>query len=146
MLLDLSKSSMALDVALSKARELNLEPLAVVVLDSGGNMVAMKREDGAGILRSEIAFSKAWGALGMGFGSRNLMERARRMPAFFVALASVSNGRVVPVPGGVLIRDDDGKVIGAVGVSGATSDQDELCAVAGIKAAGLNADPGNDVF
>jgi uncharacterized protein GlcG (DUF336 family) len=115
------------------------------VLDAGGHMVALKREDKSGILRVEIAFGKAWGALGMGLGSRTLASRAPKQPAFFTALAAVSGGRLVPGPAGVLIRDKDGDVIGAVGISGDVADNDEKCAVAGIQAAGLTADPGKDV-
>jgi uncharacterized protein GlcG (DUF336 family) len=108
-------------------------------------MVALKREDKSGILRVEIAFGKAWGALGMGLGSRTLASRAPKQPAFFTALAAVSGGRLVPGPAGVLIRDKDGDVIGAVGISGDVADNDEKCAIAGIQAAGLTADPGKEV-
>ncbi len=121
---------------------MNFSPLTVVVLDAGGHIVSAKRGDGSGILRIEIAMGKAWGALGMGFGTRNLAGRASKAPIFFAALAAASHGRMVPVPGGVLIRDASGSVIGAVGISGDTSDNDELCCVAGIEAAGLKADPG----
>jgi len=107
-----------------------------------GTRIAAKREDGSGILRFEIAFGKAWGALGMGFGSRTYVERAKVNPAFVTALMAASGGRVVPVPSGVLIRDTGGQVIGAVGISGDTSDRDEICALAGIAAVGLTADPG----
>ncbi len=125
-----------------KGRERQFAPLTVVVLDAGGHVVVAKREDGSGIVRIEIATGKAWGALGMGLGTRNLAGRAAKMPTFFAALAAASQGRMVPVPGGVLIRDAAGAVIGAVGISGDTSDNDELCCVAGIEAAGLAADPG----
>ena len=109
------------------------------MLDAGGHLVAFKREDKSGILRFDIAYGKAWGALGMGFGSRELAERAGKNPLFFGVLANVSQGRLVPVPGGVLIKDAGGAVLGAVGISGDTSDKDEVCAVAGIEAAGLKA-------
>jgi uncharacterized protein GlcG (DUF336 family) len=112
------------------------------VLDAGGHLVAFKREDRSGILRYDIAYGKAWGALGMGFGSRTLYERAANTPQFFNALYTASGGRVVTNPGGVLIRDSEGAIIGAVGVSGDTSDKDEECAIAGIEAADLFADPG----
>jgi uncharacterized protein GlcG (DUF336 family) len=138
----LAQASTIVDVALQKAREMNLAPLTVAVLDAGGHLVAFKREDKSGILRYDIAYGKAWGALGMGFGSRTLSERAANTPQFFNALYAASGGRVVTNPGGVLIRDDGGEVIGAVGISGDTSDKDEVCAIAGIEAAGLNADPG----
>jgi uncharacterized protein GlcG (DUF336 family) len=134
--LSLTQADTIVTTALRRGRELGLAPLTVVVLDAGGHFVVLKREDGSGILRVEIATGKAWGALGMGFGSRELFERAAKAPAFVNALTAVSQGRVVPVPGGVLIRDDSG-IVGAVGISGDTSDNDEICAVAGVEAAGL---------
>jgi uncharacterized protein GlcG (DUF336 family) len=105
-------------------------------LDAGGHLVAFKREDKSGILRFDIAFGKAWGALGMGFGSRELFNRTNANPTFMAVLSTVSGGRVVPVPSGVLVLSG-GEVIGAVGISGDNSDNDETCAVAGITAAGL---------
>jgi uncharacterized protein GlcG (DUF336 family) len=140
--LTLEQASTIVDVALRKGRETNCAPLAVAVLDAGGHLVAFKREDRSGIMRFDIAFGKAWGALGMGFPSRTLGERAEKYPTFFQTIAVVSRGRFVPAPGGVLIRDGVGEVIGAVGVSGDSSDRDEVCAVAGIAAAGLKADTG----
>ena len=138
----LAQASTIVDVALKKGRETSCAPLTVAVLDAGGHLVAFKREDRSGIMRFDIAFGKAWGALGMGFPSRTLGERAEKHPAFFQTIAVVSQGRFVPAPGGVLIRDGDGDIIGAVGVSGDSSDKDEVCAVAGIAAAGLKADTG----
>jgi uncharacterized protein GlcG (DUF336 family) len=138
----LAQASTIVDAALKKGRETNSAPLTVAVLDPGGHLVAFKREDKSGLLRFDIAFGKAWGALGMGFGSRALFGRAAQNPGFFTALAAASGGRLVPNPGGVLIRDAAGDVIGCVGISGDTSDRDELCAIAGIEAAGLKADPG----
>ena len=140
--LTLDVASRIVDAALAAAHAQSLQPLAVVVLDAGGHDVVLKREDGCGILRVDIARGKAWGALGMGLGSRDLGRRAEQNPRFFAALAATSGGRVIPNPGGVLIRDDDGHVVGAVGISGDTSDRDEACAVAGIQAAGFAADPG----
>ncbi len=140
--LTLAQASIILDTALNTGREQKFQPLSVAVLDAGGHLVAFKREDKSGILRFDIAFGKAWGALGMGFGSRTLFERAEKTPMFFTALTAASGGRVVTNPGGVLIRDAGGDIIGAVGISGDTSDNDEICAMAGIKAAGLTADPG----
>lgn len=140
--LTLAQASTIVDVALKKGRDTNCAPLTVAVLDSGGHQVAFKREDRSGILRPEIAIAKAWGALGMGFGSRELADRAAKVPMFFTALAAVSQGRLVPVPGGVLIKNAAGDVLGAVGISGDTSDRDEVCALAGIEAAGLKAVPG----
>src|SRR5918998_785815 len=116
--LTLAQASAIVDTALKKGRETNCAPLTVAVLDAGGHLVAFKREDKSGILRYDIAFGKAWGALGMGFGSRNLFERSSKQPVFFTALMATSAGRFVPNPGGVLIRNSDGDVIGAVGISG----------------------------
>ena len=140
----LAQASTIVDVALKKARDSNLAPLTVAVLDAGGHLVAYKREDKSGILRFDIAFGKAWGALGMGFGSRTLAGRAAKTPQFFTMLAAASGGRMITNPGGVLIRDGSGNIIGACGVSGDTSDKDEMCAVSGIEAASLKADPGTD--
>ena len=140
----LAQASTIVDTALRKAREMNLVPMTVAVLDAGGHLVAFKREDKSGILSYDIAYGKAWGALGMGFGSRTLFERAAATPQFFNALYAASGGRVVTSAGGVLIRNAAGDVIGAVGISGDTSENDEKCAVAGIAAAGLKADPGVD--
>lgn len=129
------------DAALAAGREHKFMPLSVAVLDAGGHLVAFKREDGSGILRFDIAFGKAWGALGMGFGSRELFNRTQANPTFMAALSTVSGGRLVPVPSGVLILAE-GRVIGAVGISGDNSDNDETCALAGIAAARLEAKPG----
>lgn len=119
------------------------QPLTVAVLDSGGHVVLLHREDGSGILRPQIASGKAWGALGMGMGSRELGQRARERPEFFAALSALAPGGLVPVPGGVLVREPrSGDVLGAVGISGDTSDHDEECAVHGIERAGLLPDPG----
>src|ERR1700751_37132 len=143
-LITLAQASIIVDVALKKARETDLAPLTVAVLDPGGHLVAFKREDKSGILRYDIAVGKAWGALGMGFGSRTLAARAAKTPQFFTMLAAASEGRMVNHPGGVLIRNAAGDIVGAVGISGDTSDRHEACAVAGIEAAGLKADPGQD--
>ena len=140
--LTLAQASMIVDKALEKGRELKLHPLTVVVLDAGGHLVAMKREDKSGILRTEIATGKAWGTLGMGFGGREFARRAAANPAFIQALSAASGGRIIPVPGGVLIRDEPGEIIGAVGISGDISENDETCAVYGIECAGLTADTG----
>ena len=141
--LTLAQASTIVDKALEKGRELKLHPLTVVVLDAGGHLVAMKREDGSSLLRPEIAGGKAWGTLGMGFGGREFARRAQANPVFLQALMAASEGRVVPAPGGVLIRDSAGDVLGAVGISGDTSDKDETCAVHGIKSAGLTPDTGD---
>jgi uncharacterized protein GlcG (DUF336 family) len=141
----LAQASTIVDTALTKGRELKLHPLTVVVLDAGGHLVAMKREDKSGILRTQIATGKAWGTLGMGFGGREFARRAAAGGGLFLtALMEASEGRVVPAPGGVLIRDAAGEIIGAVGISGDTSDKDEACAIAGIEAAGLKPDTGEN--
>jgi uncharacterized protein GlcG (DUF336 family) len=136
----LSHASLIVDTALAKGRELECHPLTVSVLDAGGHLLALKREDRSGILRPQIAQAKAWGALGMGHGGRTLAARAASAPAFFAALTDISAGRIAPVPGGVLIRNDAGDVLGAVGISGDQPDNDEACAVAAIAAAGFIAD------
>ena len=142
--LTLAQASTIVDKALEKGRELKLHPLTVVVLDAGGHLVAMKREDKSGILRTQIATGKAWGTLGMGFGGREFARRVAGGGAVFIqALMAASEGRVVPAPGGVLIRDSAGDVVGAVGISGDTSEKDETCAVHGIQSAGLMPDTGD---
>jgi uncharacterized protein GlcG (DUF336 family) len=141
--LTLALATTLIDAALAKGRAMQFEPLTVVVLDAGGHCVALKREDNSGILRVEIATGKAYGALGFGFGSRELFERSQKQPIFMTAMAAISGGKFVPVPSGVLIRNKAGDVvIGAVGVSGDNSDNDEIAALAGIAAAGLIAQPG----
>jgi uncharacterized protein GlcG (DUF336 family) len=140
--LTLGQASTIVDTALDKGHQTQCAPLTVAVLDAGGHLVAFKREDRSGILRFDIAYGKAWGALGMGFGSRTLFDRSSKQPIFFTVLSSVAQGRLVPVPGGVLIKDAEGEILGAVGISGDTSDKDEVCAVAGVQAAGLTADTG----
>src|SRR4029077_18914783 len=128
--LTLAQASVIVDAALKKGRESNLAPLAVAVLDNGGHLVAFKREDKAGILRFDIAFAKAWGALGMGFGSRTLASRAAKTPQLITMLAAGSGGRDGANPGGVLVGDSPGNLVGACGISGDPSDKDEMCAVA----------------
>lgn len=135
--LKLAHAEIILNTALEQGRKLNLAPLAAAVLDAGGHVIAFKREDGAGIVRFDIAYGKAWGALGMGFGTREITARAEKFPAFITSLYAISQGRAVPSPGGVLILDADNDVIGAVGISGDTGDNDEICALAGITAAGF---------
>lgn len=127
---------------LAKAAELGLKPLGVAVLDSAGHLKAFERQDGASHMRLEIAMGKAHGAVAMGSGSRALYKRAQEQAFFLNAVNTLARGLLVPVPGGVLIRDAGGAIVGAVGVSGDASDQDEAAAVAGIAAAGLIADPG----
>ena len=136
MKLTLAKASIIVDRALARADEMKIQPLCVAVLDEGGHLLALKRADGASILRPGIAVGKAWGAIGMGESSRRLAERLKERPAFLGALSDMSGGKVVPVAGGVLIMDG-ATIIGAVGASGATSEEDEACAIAGIQAAGV---------
>jgi uncharacterized protein GlcG (DUF336 family) len=143
MSITLAQAATIVDKALEHGRAQNFKPLTVAVLDAGGHLTAFKREDGSSILRFEIATGKAWGCLGMGFGGREFARRAGAQPAFIAAIATASGGRIVPVPGGVLIRGSDKKVLGAVGISGDISENDEACAVAGIKAAGLLPDTGD---
>jgi uncharacterized protein GlcG (DUF336 family) len=127
--------------ALAAARAKGFKPLTVVVLDAGGHVVAAEREDGSSNKRFEIASGKAQGALALGMGSRALMARAEQQPYFIAAATAAVGGSLIPVPGGVLVRDTAGTLLGAVGVSGDTSDNDEAGAVAGIEAAGLQAQP-----
>jgi uncharacterized protein GlcG (DUF336 family) len=141
--LTLDQASRIVDEALRRGRELGLQPLAVAVLDAGGHLTAFKREDRASILRPQIAEGKAWSVLGMGFGGRELARRAAANPHFMGALADVSGGRMIPVPGGVLIRSAAGEIVGAVGISGDLSEKDEECAVHGVRAAGLVPDTGD---
>lgn len=117
------------------------KPMTVVVLDAGGHVVAVEREDGSSMRRFEIGLGKAHGALSLGMGSRSIMSRAEQQPYFVAAVTSAVGGALVPVPGGVLVRDTDGVLLGAVGVTGDTSDNDEAAAVAGIEGAGLVAQP-----
>jgi uncharacterized protein GlcG (DUF336 family) len=128
--------------ALAHARDKKFLPLAVSVLDARGALKAFVAEDGTSLKRGEIAIGKAHGALALGMGSRALMKRAADQPTFIAAMSHIVGGSLVPVPGGVLVRDADGNVIGGVGISGDTSDNDEAAALAGIAASGLKADPG----
>jgi len=140
--LTLSTAETITSAALEKAAELNLKPLTVAVLDAGGHTVLLKRQDGSSIMRPQIATGKAVGALAVGTGTRWLNANAESRPHFVNALNGVSGGAIVPVPGGVLIRDKTGETLGAVGITGDTSDNDETCAVAGIEAVGMVADCG----
>ena len=136
MKLTLESASTIADKTLAKARESKFRPMCVAVLDDGGCLKVLKREDGASILRPQIAIGKAWGAVGMGESSRSISERLKERPAFLGALSTMSEGKVVPVAGGVLIMSGN-EIIGSVGVSGGTADEDGACAIEGIKAAGL---------
>ena len=128
--------------SLSHGESLELNPLAVIVLDPGGHTIAFERQDGASNLRYKMAFAKANGALGLGMGSRAIFNRAQQQPYFVNALSTLSDGGLLPVAGGVLVRNSEGNILGAVGVTGDTSDNDEACAVKAIENAGLIADTG----
>lgn len=140
--ISLSTAETIIDAAYEKAAELKLKPLTVAVLDAGGHAVALKRQDGSSIMRPQIATGKAIGALAVGTGTRWLNANAETRPHFINALNGASGGAIIPVPGGVLIRNANGETLGAVGITGDTSDNDEACAVAGIEAAGFQADCG----
>ena len=140
--IDLVTATKIVDAALAKGRELGFQPLTVVVLDDGGVIKSMKRDDGASLMRPEIAMGKAWGCLGFGFGNRVIVERSQSAPGFVNALIGMSGGRIVPSPGGVLIKDGDGRIVGALGITGDTGDNDEICAVAAVEAVGLTPDTG----
>lgn len=141
MTIDLDTARTIIAAVRTNAASAGFRPMTVVVLDAGGHVTAVEREDGSSNKRFEIAFGKAHGALALGMGSRGLMERAEQQPYFIAAATSAIGGALVPVPGGVLVRDAAGQVVGAVGVSGDSSDNDETVAVAGIEAAGLTAQP-----
>ena len=140
-LLSLEVADKIVDQALQLGLIEEMHPLAVAVLDNGGHPVVVKRQDGAGIMRCDIAVGKAWGALGMGMPSKLIRDRLSDRPSFQSALAAVSMGRFVPVPGGVLINNGNNETIGAVGVSGDTSDKDEYCAIQAILAASYKPHP-----
>lgn len=128
--------------ALATGRALATAPLAIAVLDAGGHLISLVREDGASMLRPQIAIGKAWGAVALGKASRLIGNDAQQRPSFISAVNTLAHGNLIPVPGGVLIRDEHNVVIGAVGISGDTSDVDEQCAIKGIMAVGLLADAG----
>jgi len=137
--IDLATAQSIITQALATGQEHGFKPLTVVVLDAGGHVIAVSRQDGASNNRFEIAQGKAYGALALGMGSRAIMERAEQQAYFIAAATAALAGRLIPVPGGVLVRDDDGTIKGAVGISGDTSDNDETAAATAIKAAGLTA-------
>ena len=140
-LLPLMQADVIIHGALKAARSQGMEPMTVAVLDTGGHLISLKREDGSGILRVQIALGKGWGALGMGAPSRLLRDRLSDRLGFVAALTDASDGRFVPVPGGVLVLVQEDYILGAVGVSGDTSERDELCAINGIQGAGLRSQP-----
>ncbi|QND50957.1 heme-binding protein [Phyllobacterium sp. 628] len=141
-LLTLSKANTIIKAALAKGTDAGMRPLSVAVLDAGGHLKAFQKQDGASMLRFEIAFGKAFGGLTIGTGSRTVEKFAKDRPHFVEGLVAASGGRVIPVAGGVLIKNAKGEILGAVGVTGDTSDNDEIAAIAGIEAAGFVADGG----
>lgn len=140
-LLPLALADRIIDATFEAASTHDLIPLTVVVLDVGGNLIALKRQDGSGVVRTDIAIAKAYAALGMGMSSRIIRDRFIDRVGFQAGLAAASDGRFIAAPGGVLVLDDDSEAIGAVGVSGDASDKDEYCAIEGIRAAGLTSEP-----
>jgi uncharacterized protein GlcG (DUF336 family) len=140
-LLPLAMADRIVDAALEAAGAHALLPLTVAVLDVGGNLIALKRQDGSGVVRTDIAVAKAYAALGMGMSSRIIRDRFADRVGFQAGLAAASDGRFIAAPGGVLVLDDAGDAIGAVGISGDASDKDEYCAIEGIRAAGLTCEP-----
>ena len=139
--LTLDAARQIIDAALAKARGLGLKPLVVTVLDARGCLKAALAEDGTSLLRGQVAHGKAYGALALGMGSRAIFQRAQEQAYFVDAVNTLAAGALVPVPGGVLVHDASGTLLGAVGISGDTSDNDEACALAGIAAAGLTGKP-----
>jgi len=140
--LTLDTARKILDAALSKATQLKTKPMAIVVLDARGAIRASISQDGTSLMRHEVAHGKAYGAVALGMGSRSIFKRANEQPYFVDAVNTMARGALIPVPGGVLIKDASGEIVGAVGISGDTSDNDETCCVTGIEAAGLKADGG----
>lgn len=138
--LTLDQANQLIDATLAAARKMEMPPLAVAVLDAGGHLKSLQRQDGVSFLRVQICQAKAWGALGLATDSRAIAERYQQddlQQGFIHALNAMSGGRLIPLPGGVLLRDPSGQILGAVGVAGGPSDKDELCALAGVEAIGL---------
>jgi len=135
--LTLQQAQAIIEAALKKSKESAYQPMGIAVLDAAGNLKAFASEDGASMFRFDIARAKAWGAVGMGVASRKLAERAKDNPNFFVALAATADGKFLPQTGAVVIRDATGALLGAVGASGGTGDEDEAICMAGVQAAGL---------
>lgn len=141
-MITLSQANAIVAAALEQARAMGLPPMTVAVLNAGGHLVAFQMEDESSLFREKIARAKAYGCLGLGAGSRQFVGRAESHPHFFNALLNMTDGAIAPVPGGVLVRSPEGRIVGAVGVSGQLPDNDEKVAVAGVEAAGLKADVG----
>ncbi|MGM4921454.1 MULTISPECIES: GlcG/HbpS family heme-binding protein [Tardiphaga] len=140
--LTLDTARKIIDGALAKVIEMKLKPMVITVLDARGCVKATIAQDGTSLMRGEVAHGKAYGALAMGLGSRALFKRAEEQPFFIDAVNTMARGALIPVPGGVLIHDTSGSLLGAIGISGDTSDNDEIAAVAGIETAGLKASTG----
>ncbi|MGF1753018.1 heme-binding protein [Vibrio makurazakiensis] len=138
--LTLQQALTIIDGTFKAGNEIRTEPLTVAVLDSGGKLISLQRQDGSSMMRPDIAIAKAWGALALGCSSRKLAQDADTRPAFISAVNVLANGNMVPVPGGLLIRDEHKTVLGAIGVSGDVSDIDESCAINGIGSAKLFSD------
>ncbi|MCD1626442.1 MAG: GlcG/HbpS family heme-binding protein [Paracoccaceae bacterium] len=138
MMISLDQARLMIDVARKAGHEMGLKPLSVAVLDAGGHLLAFEREDGASPGRFEIARGKAYGAVMLGMPGSALQARAEQQPYFIAAVNGAYDGKLIPVPGGVLVMQGD-NVVGAVGVTGDTSDNDAAVAVAGIEAAGFAA-------
>jgi uncharacterized protein GlcG (DUF336 family) len=136
--LTLAQANQIIAAALARSAESGYKPMAVVVLDEAGHLKAAQRADGASMFRVDVATGKAWAAVGMGASSRMLADRARANPNFFVALAATAEGRFLPQTGAVLIKDATGAMLGAVGASGGSGDEDEAICIAGVEAAGLD--------
>jgi uncharacterized protein GlcG (DUF336 family) len=137
MTLTLAVARQLLDAALASAAELALQPLAIAILDARGALVAFAAQDGASLMRGDVARAKAYGAVALGIGSRAIFTRAQAQPFFIDAVNTLAKGAIVPLPGGLLIRDRSGHLIGAIGISGDSADNDERCAVAALASCGL---------
>lgn len=135
--LSLAQANRIIEVALAKAHEMKVKPLSVAVLDASGHVRSLQRQDGASMFRNDVAIGKAWAAVGMGVASRALLQRAKENPHFFGALSATAQGKFLPQTGAVVIKDMDGTVLGAVGASGGTGDEDEAVCIAGVEAVGL---------
>jgi uncharacterized protein GlcG (DUF336 family) len=141
-MLTLKAAQEIIRAAIDEAQTRKLKPLAIVVLDARGSVKASACQDNTSLLRERVAHGKAFGALSLGLGSRAIFNRAQEQPYFVSAINALAGGALVPVPGGVLIKTEGGEVLGAVGISGDTSDNDEACAVAGIRSVSLTPDAG----
>ena len=135
--LTLAQAQQIIQAALARSKERGFKPMGIAVLDASGNLKAFASEDGASMFRFDVARAKAWGAVGMGVSSRVLGQRAKDNPNFFVALAATAEGKFLPQTGAVLVKDAAGNLLGAVGASGGTGDEDEEICLAGVQAAGL---------